>query len=96
MNKQSVETIQQSIFLLCLDKAIPEQGVLNRKTHVALQTIHGGGAKQNAGNRWYDKTIQVINIQLFLCFLNCLSYKYLVKMYVKFSLNPVSCRFYIR
>lgn len=60
MNKQSIEMIQKSIFLLCLDKPVPETSTLNRKTHVALQTIHGGGPKQNAGNRWYDKTIQFI------------------------------------
>lgn len=63
-----METIQKSIFLLCLDKVVPETTV-NRKTHVALQTIHGGGAKHNAGNRWYDKTIQV-NINVFYLYIN--------------------------
>ena len=24
------------------------------------QLIHGGGSKANAGNRWYDKTVQFI------------------------------------
>ncbi|XP_054712414.1 carnitine O-acetyltransferase-like isoform X2 [Uloborus diversus] len=59
-NKFSLQKIQTAIFLLCLDKAVPDVGALNRKTHVALQTIHGGGVKGNAGNRWYDKTIQFI------------------------------------
>ncbi|XP_035223735.1 carnitine O-acetyltransferase-like isoform X2 [Stegodyphus dumicola] len=60
LNKESIQAIQKAIFLLCLDKKVPDTGCLNRKTHVALQTIHGGGAKWNAGNRWYDKTIQFI------------------------------------
>lgn len=60
MNKASVQSIQKSIFMLCLDKAIPEAGTLNRQTHVGLQTIHGGGSHQNAGNRWYDKPVQFI------------------------------------
>lgn len=60
INKESVRTIQRAIFLVCLDKAIPQTGTLNRKTHVAVQTIHGGGPSANSGNRWFDKTIQFI------------------------------------
>ncbi|GFS32173.1 carnitine O-acetyltransferase [Nephila pilipes] len=59
-NKESIQAIQESIFLLCLDKTVSDAGTLNRKTHVALQTIHGGGPTGNAGNRWFDKTIQFI------------------------------------
>ncbi|KAG8199407.1 hypothetical protein JTE90_000275 [Oedothorax gibbosus] len=59
-NKESIKSIQKAIFLLCLDKIVPDTNCLNRKTHAALQTIHGGGPKGNAGNRWYDKTIQFI------------------------------------
>lgn len=59
-NKESIQAIQESIFLLCLDKPVSDAGTLNRKTHVALQTIHGGGPAGNAGNRWFDKTIQFI------------------------------------
>nr|XP_015925085.1 carnitine O-acetyltransferase isoform X2 [Parasteatoda tepidariorum] len=60
MNKESVRVIQKAILVLCLDKPVSDAGLLNRKTHVALQTIHGGGAQANGGNRWYDKTIQFI------------------------------------
>ncbi|GFQ96704.1 carnitine O-acetyltransferase [Trichonephila clavata] len=59
-NKESIQAIQESIFLLCLDKPVSDAKTLNRKTHVALQTIHGGGPAGNAGNRWFDKTIQFI------------------------------------
>lgn len=59
LNKESVKTIQSSIFLLCLDKSVSNTS-LNNRTHAALQTIHGGGSKGNGGNRWYDKTIQFI------------------------------------
>ncbi|GIX71218.1 carnitine O-acetyltransferase [Caerostris darwini] len=59
-NKESIKCIQEAIFLLCLDKPMADSGSLNRKTHVALQTIHGGGPTGNAGNRWFDKTIQFI------------------------------------
>lgn len=31
-----------------------------RSTTASKQCIHGGGSLGNAGNRWYDKTIQVI------------------------------------
>lgn len=60
INKESVRTIQRAMFVVCLDKAVPGGDTLNRKTHVALQTIHGGGPSSNSGNRWYDKTIQFI------------------------------------
>ncbi|CAL1270555.1 unnamed protein product [Larinioides sclopetarius] len=59
-NKESLKAIQEAIFLLCLDKPVSDSGTINRKTHVALQTIHGGGPAGNAGNRWFDKTIQFI------------------------------------
>lgn len=59
INKESVKIIQESIFLLCLDCSVPNKN-RNKRTHAALQTIHGGGSKENSGNRWFDKTIQFI------------------------------------
>ena len=43
---------------MCLDGPIrfPTE---NRMTDAALQCIHGNGHKDNGGNRWFDKTIQV-------------------------------------
>lgn len=28
-------------------------------SRVAAQILHGGGARWNSGNRWFDKTLQV-------------------------------------
>lgn len=28
-------------------------------SRVAAQMLHGGGARWNSGNRWFDKTLQV-------------------------------------
>ncbi|KAK2719245.1 carnitine O-acetyltransferase-like isoform X3 [Artemia franciscana] len=59
-NQLSIEVIKKALFLVCLDKEMPELGAPNRQTVAALQMIHGGGSFGNAGNRWYDKTIQFI------------------------------------
>lgn len=29
------------------------------QSRVAAQMLHGGGARWNSGNRWFDKTLQV-------------------------------------
>ncbi|XP_068176527.1 carnitine O-acetyltransferase-like [Antennarius striatus] len=54
-NRQSVSTIESSIFTVCLDGAMPP--VSNDKYH---QMLHGGGSQWNSGNRWFDKSMQVI------------------------------------
>ncbi|XP_013776464.1 carnitine O-acetyltransferase-like [Limulus polyphemus] len=59
-NKESVSTIQRGIFMLCLDKPMPDLGAPNRLTHASLQVIHGGGSGGNSGNRWFDKAVQFI------------------------------------
>ena len=56
-NKISVEEIQRSIFVLCLDE--PVEGSGDRMSNIAGQMNHGGGSKFNSGNRWADKTLQV-------------------------------------
>lgn len=58
-NKASVEEIQKSLFLVCLDGPMPFAENENRQTVASKQFIHGGGSCGNAGNRWYDKTVQV-------------------------------------
>ncbi|KAF5275572.1 hypothetical protein FQA39_LY06684 [Lamprigera yunnana] len=59
LNGASVSDIQTSLFLVCLDDAMPAGNYSNALTEGLLQFIHGGGSKGNCGNRWFDKTIQV-------------------------------------
>lgn len=65
-NRVSLETIQSSLFIVCLDAANPshlshlDPASLNRQTVAALQCIHGNGARANATNRWYDKCVQFV------------------------------------
>ncbi|XP_052852065.1 uncharacterized protein LOC128262071 isoform X2 [Drosophila gunungcola] len=58
-NADTVETIEQSLFLVCLDEWVPIcQG--EERIVQAHQLLHGGGLRQNSANRWMDKTIQLI------------------------------------
>lgn len=57
-NKASCKEIHKSLFVVCLDKALPAKEE-RRQVVAAKQCIHGGGSKGNVANRWYDKTIQV-------------------------------------
>ncbi|KAG6446225.1 carnitine O-acetyltransferase [Manduca sexta] len=62
-NKESLEDIEKSIAVLCLDSPVglwkcPDDNA--RRNVAGAQTIHGGGAAANGGNRWFDKTIQFI------------------------------------
>lgn len=59
-NLKSVHDIQRSIFLISIDQPNKADGTLNKRTVAARQMIHGDGSESNAGNRWYDKTIQFI------------------------------------
>lgn len=49
---------------------MPSDKDINRQTTAGKQCIHGGGSTKNAGNRWYDKTVQVdiITTQNINCF----------------------------
>lgn len=59
-NKESVRTIQKSIFTVCLDAPMPRVSDELYKSRVAAQMLHGGGSRWNSGNRWFDKTLQFI------------------------------------
>ncbi|XP_075149225.1 carnitine O-Acetyl-Transferase isoform X2 [Haematobia irritans] len=58
-NANSVKVIQQSLFTVSLDEVVPfnSEELFNV---LGLQLIHGGGISKNSGNRWMDKTIQVV------------------------------------
>ncbi|EDW88244.1 uncharacterized protein LOC6527440 [Drosophila yakuba] len=58
-NADTVETIEQSLFVVCLDKCVPTLKGEERVVQ-AHQLLHGGGVRQNSANRWMDKTIQLI------------------------------------
>ncbi|CAO2598112.1 Carnitine O-acetyltransferase [Lemmus lemmus] len=60
VNRESVNSIQKSIFTVCLDKPVPRVSDDVYRNHVAGQMLHGGGSKLNSGNRWFDKTLQFI------------------------------------
>ncbi|XP_075434747.1 carnitine O-acetyltransferase isoform X2 [Ascaphus truei] len=59
-NKESVRTIQKSIFTVCLDAPMPRVSDELYKSRVAAQMLHGAGSRWNSGNRWFDKTLQFI------------------------------------
>uniref|UniRef100_A0A8C3ABD4 Carnitine O-acetyltransferase n=1 Tax=Cyclopterus lumpus TaxID=8103 RepID=A0A8C3ABD4_CYCLU len=59
-NKESVRAIQKSIFTVCLDAPMPRVSDELYRSRVAAQMLHGGGARWNSGNRWFDKTLQFI------------------------------------
>uniref|UniRef100_A0AAQ4S577 Choline/carnitine acyltransferase domain-containing protein n=1 Tax=Gasterosteus aculeatus aculeatus TaxID=481459 RepID=A0AAQ4S577_GASAC len=59
-NKESVRAIQKSIFTVCLDAPMPRTSDELYWSRVAAQMLHGGGARWNSGNRWFDKTLQFI------------------------------------
>ncbi|XP_053341857.1 carnitine O-acetyltransferase isoform X1 [Clarias gariepinus] len=59
-NKESVQKIQTSIFIVCLDSPMPRVADKMYHTRAALQMLHGGGSQWNSGNRWFDKTLQFI------------------------------------
>ncbi|XP_018325128.1 carnitine O-acetyltransferase isoform X2 [Agrilus planipennis] len=59
-NRCSIAQIQKSLFVVCLDQCVCPDGQESRKTLAGKQLIHGGGPNYNAGNRWFDKTIQFV------------------------------------
>lgn len=79
-NRDSLDAIERSIFVLCLDTAAPvipsHQNSIKTISSVrddvslASQMLHGLGTHINSANRWYDKTMQFIISEDGACGLN--------------------------
>lgn len=46
--------------MVCLDQPVQNYNPNEDFNIASHQLIHGGGSKSNSGNRWFDKTLQVI------------------------------------
>ena len=57
-NRQSLGEIQKSLFVLSIDREVPQ--IVDDITTAEHMTTTGAGSTQNSGNRWYDKTVQFI------------------------------------
>lgn len=43
-----------------MDGVMPGVSDETYRSYAAIQMLHGGGSQWNSGNRWFDKTLQVI------------------------------------
>ncbi|KAH8359409.1 hypothetical protein KR093_006523, partial [Drosophila rubida] len=74
-NQRNLELIETALLVLCLDEplganfnargfsgATPSVHSAGERdeTNMAHEMIHGGGSEFNSGNRWFDKTMQLI------------------------------------
>lgn len=57
-NRQAVEEIQQALFVLSIDRELPL--IEDDITTAEYTLVTGAGSKHNSGNRWYDKTVQLV------------------------------------
>lgn len=57
-NVSSLEDIQKSLFLVCIDKECPQ--IVDDTITGEYLFLTGAGSRFNSANRWYDKTIQFI------------------------------------
>ncbi|KAM4641387.1 LOW QUALITY PROTEIN: carnitine O-acetyltransferase-like [Discoglossus pictus] len=60
LNRESVHSIQRSLFTLCLDATALKYSEGLHSSRTAAQMLHGGGSYANSGNRWFDKTLQFV------------------------------------
>ncbi|KAL9891816.1 choline acetyltransferase isoform 2-T2 [Glossina fuscipes fuscipes] len=74
-NQRNIELLETALIVLCLDEPLPldfnarnfpgatpsvHYAGQRDETNMAHQMIHGGGSEYNTGNRWFDKTMQII------------------------------------
>jgi hypothetical protein len=59
-NRESLNAIETCLFVVCLDRMTHNVSDPDRsQKELFRQVLTAGGAKINAANRWFDKTIQV-------------------------------------
>ncbi|KAH8376864.1 hypothetical protein KR093_001782, partial [Drosophila rubida] len=58
-NVKTVETIQAAMFTVSMDECVDFKPG-KQMTELILGLIHGHGSQLNGGNRWMDKTIQLV------------------------------------
>lgn len=58
INRQSISEIQKSLFVLSIDRELPQ--IEDKITTAEHNLVTGVGSRYNSGNRWYDKTVQFI------------------------------------
>lgn len=59
-NEAALDVVQRSILILCLDEVVASMDPWD--VQQALHVLVGGPNGENAGNRWYDKTVQVRHV----------------------------------
>ncbi|KAG7262736.1 hypothetical protein CRUP_038255 [Coryphaenoides rupestris] len=60
-NRDSLDMIERCLCLVCLDRST---GLDLTDSSRATMMLHGGGGAKNGGNRWYDKPMQVRNLDM--------------------------------
>lgn len=58
INRRSLTEVQKSLFVLSIDRELPQ--IQDDVTTAEHTLVTGAGSKYNSGNRWYDKTVQFI------------------------------------
>ena len=73
-NAEHLDKIHKSIFILCLDKPYSSTQDQNADAFSlsARQMLYGDGSKGASCNRWFDKTIQVSLMHVYIvCYVAC-------------------------
>uniref|UniRef100_A0A0N5AN78 Carn_acyltransf domain-containing protein n=1 Tax=Syphacia muris TaxID=451379 RepID=A0A0N5AN78_9BILA len=60
LNPGSFKAVEDSLFVLCLDREANGFYGVSELDLQAMQCLHGGGSQNNSCNRWFDKTLQFI------------------------------------
>ena len=59
-NRDSLDAIESSLFVLCLDDTLDSLKDMSSLSKCGLNTLHGCGSRVNGFNRWHDKALQFL------------------------------------